>query len=116
MALERRDVARLTDMLRHARLARELMGSKTLDELKADTMAQLAVVRCIEVIGEAGNQVSEPVKAAMTTLPWHQMKAMRNRLIHDYGNTDFQVVHDVVRADLPMLIGEVEAFLVKHGC
>ena len=83
MPLEERDIARLTDMLHHARLGRDMMGSLTLDEFKAEIMVQLAVVRCIEVIGEAGHQVSPTTQALMPTVPWHQMWAMRNRLIHD---------------------------------
>jgi uncharacterized protein with HEPN domain len=78
MPLEARDITRLTDMLHHARLAREMMGSRTLDEFKVEIMFQLAVVRCIEMIGEAGHQVSPTIRALMPTVPWHQMWAMRN--------------------------------------
>jgi uncharacterized protein with HEPN domain len=114
MPLDVRDLTRLNDMLHHARLAREMLGARALDGLKADTMAQLAVVRCVEVIGEAGSKVSSAVQLAMPTIPWHRMTAMRNRLIHDYGNTDLRIVHDVVSADLPVLVAAIENYLAAQ--
>ena len=75
MPLDGRDVTRLTDMLHHARLAREILRERSLEEFKRDVVVQLAVVRCIEVIGEAGHQVSPAAQAMLPGLPWHQMWA-----------------------------------------
>jgi uncharacterized protein with HEPN domain len=114
MPLEARDVTRLTDMLHHARLGLEMMGSRSLDEFKIEIMVQLAVIRCIEVIGEAGHQVSPTAQALMPTRPWHQMWAMRNRLIHDYGHTDIVIVCRVTVDYLPVLIRQVGAVLARE--
>jgi uncharacterized protein with HEPN domain len=113
MPLEARDATRLADMMRHAKLARDILAGRTLDALRSDAVAQLAIVRCLEVIGEAGHQVSAAVQQALPTIPWHRMWAMRNRLIHDYGNTDIKIVHDVVSADLVVLIRDLEGFLAR---
>jgi len=81
MPLEDRDLARLLDMVSHAEDAITLLGDSTLDELRVDLGKRHGVVRCIEVVGEAGHLVSEDVKAALGAVPWHLMWGMRNRLI-----------------------------------
>jgi hypothetical protein len=62
MPLDERDEARLRDMLSYSQEATVILGSMTLSEMEAHTMARLAVTRRIEVIGEAGHQVSAPVR------------------------------------------------------
>jgi uncharacterized protein with HEPN domain len=80
-----------------------------------DLAIRLALVRCVEVIGEACSEVSAPVQLAMPGVPWHAMYGMCNRLIHDYGNTNYRIVFDVVSSDLPALIEQVEGFLRQVG-
>jgi len=109
MQLDDQDATRLVDMLRHARLARDMLGTRSLNDFVADVMCQLAVVRCIEIIGEAGHRVSEPLQRHMSTVPWHRMWGMRNRLIHDYGHTDLSIVYRIVQEDLAGLISAIEA-------
>lgn len=101
-------------MMQHARDAITLLGSQTQDEMIADLGVRHGVVRCVEVIGEAGHQVSDETQALLSTVPWHLMWGMRNRLIHDYGNTNFRIVFKVVREELPGLIATIEAFLAAQ--
>ena len=115
MPLEVKDRARLRDMALHARDAMTILGSRTQEEMEADLGTRHGMVRCVEVIGEAGHQVSATTQAALTTIPWHLMWGMRNRLIHDYGNTDFRIVYKVVREELPGLVTSIEAFLAQHS-
>jgi uncharacterized protein with HEPN domain len=98
-------------MLHHAALARRIVGERDQAAFEADDTIKLATVRCVEVIGEAGHKVSIRVQQALASIPWHLMWGMRNRLIHDYGNTDFGIVFKVVRDELPGLITTIEAFL-----
>ena len=111
MPLEARDRARLLDMVTHAEDAITLLADGSLDDLRNDLARRHGVVRCIEVIGEAGHQVSDEVKAEMATIPWHLMWAMRNRLIHDYGNTNYRIVYEVVCDQLPILIDAIKGYL-----
>lgn len=113
MPPEGRDVARLTDMLHYAKLAKQVLADRSLEALEADETSKLAVVRCIEVIGEAGHQVSPATQATLPTIPWHLMWGMRNRLIHDYGNTDYRIVYRVVREELPGLVAAIDTFLAR---
>lgn len=115
MPLEERDATRLRDMLLWSRKAVFILGGRSYDELMANEEKRLALVRCIEVIGEAGHEVSPAVQALMPSIPWPAMYGMRNRLIHDYGNTNYQVVYDVVKGDLPGLAAALALFLAQNG-
>ncbi len=114
MPLEGNDRARLCDMVQHAHDAITLLGHCSQEEMVADLGVRHGVVRCVEVIGEAGHQVSNGLQAALPAVPWHLMWGMRNRLIHDYGNTNFRVVFKVVREELPGLITNIEEFLASQ--
>jgi uncharacterized protein with HEPN domain len=115
MPLEERDVVRLRDMVIWSRKAIAMRGNRSYDEAMADEEKMLALVRCIEVIGEAGHDVSAETKAALSTIPWPAMYGMRNRLIHDYGNTNYRVVFDVVADNLPVLASAIARFLAEQG-
>jgi len=115
MLLEERDEARLRDMLSFSRDAIAVLGIMTQKEMEASLTVKLSLSRCIEIIGEAGHQVSAPVQASLPTVPWHRMYGMRNRLIHDYGNTSYDIVYRVVREELPGLVKSLTDFLAQHG-
>jgi uncharacterized protein with HEPN domain len=67
-------------------------------------MLVLALVKSIEIIGEAGARVSEEGRAATPDLPWPEIVAMRNRLVHAYFDVNLDIVWETVRKDLPALI------------
>jgi uncharacterized protein with HEPN domain len=115
MPLDERDETRLRDMLIFARDAVSILDDMTQQQMQADAKTRHALVRCLEVIGEAAHQVSPPVRNALPTVPWPMMWGMRNRLIHDYGNTDYGIVYRVVAQDLPGLIEDLRVFLTEHG-
>jgi len=77
----------------------------------ADARTQDAVVRNIEIIGEATRGVTEVTKLAHPEVPWREMSDMRNKVIHDYFRVDVDVVWDVVENDLPGLRSQMEALL-----
>jgi uncharacterized protein with HEPN domain len=114
MPLEGRDASRLRDMLRWSRKAISMLGTASYEDLMGNEEKRLALVRCLEVIGEAGHEVSPPIKAVLPSIPWPAMYGMRNRLIHDYGNTQYPVVFDVVRNDLPGLASTIANFLAQE--
>ena len=115
MPLDERDEMRLRDMLAFSRDAIALLGTMNCEEMEANLAVKLALTRCIEIIGEAGHQVSPVTQAVMSMIPWHMMYGMRNRLIHDYGNTDYDMVFKVVHEELPGLLANINAFLVQQG-
>jgi uncharacterized protein with HEPN domain len=66
-------------------------------------MAHDAVVRQIEIIGEAARNISDTFRNQHSKLPWGKMTGIRNKIIHEYFNINYAIVWDTVRDDLPDL-------------
>lgn len=81
--------------------------------MAAERVLALALVKCIEIIGEAASKVSSGTRLELPEIPWADIVGMRNRLIHAYYEIDFQRVYDTVTTDLPPLISALEAVLGK---
>lgn len=77
----------------------------------ADKKTQAAVVRNLEIIGEAAKRVSAELKVANPSVPWRSIGGMHDRLIHGYFGVDLAIVWEVVRSDLPKLGAEIRAML-----
>lgn len=73
------------------------------DEFYKDFLIQDAVIRNIQVIGEASKKVDILIKEAHTDIPWRQIAAMRNKVIHEYFGVDLQAVWQVIIIDLATL-------------
>ena len=71
-------------------------------------MLALALLRLIEVIGEAANTISPEFRDQHQAIEWQSIIAARNRLIHGYKDVDFDIVWNIVTKDLPPLIMELE--------
>lgn len=67
-------------------------------------MLNLACVRLLEIVGEAAARVTEPTRSTITSIPWTQIVALRNRLIHGYDFVDFDSMWKILTEDLPPLI------------
>ncbi len=104
----RQDRIRLTHMLEAAKRVERYCAGLTRESLEADEMRLLAVVKSIEVIGEASTKVSATMCAAVSGIDWQGVRRMRNRLIHGYDTIDVARVWDAVEIDLPPLIRAIE--------
>lgn len=78
---------------------------------EADTMLQDAVIRQIQVIGEAAKRVQVETRDAHPGIPWRDIAGMRDKLVHDYLGVDLGMVWTTAREDLPSLLGELEGIL-----
>ena len=81
------------------------------EDIFADSRTQDAVLRNIEVIGEAVRGITDDTRTAHPEIPWREMAGMRDRIIHDYFRVDVDVVWDVVSQDLPPLREKIAALL-----
>lgn len=104
----RDDTLRLQDMLVAARDARAFTAGKAESDLKRDKQLTLALLKCVEIIGEAAARVGEDTRAKFPNLPWADMIGMRNRLIHAYFDIDLSLLWATVTSDVPLLIRELE--------
>ena len=73
------------------------------DVFFADPKTQDAVIRNIEVIGQAVKGISEQTRSLEPAVPWRQIAGMRDKLIHEYFGVDLALVWDVVEHELPVL-------------
>jgi len=80
-----------------------------LDLFLESHMVQDAIVRQLEVIGEATKRISQDFRDQHQDIPWKDMAAMRDKLIHDYIEVDFKMVWNTARIDIPELERLLEA-------
>lgn len=86
--------------------------------LAGNEMVQDAIVRNLEIIGEAASRIVNDDPAfivAHPDLPWAAMRGMRNKMIHEYFNVDWEIVWRTIRLDLPVLTDRVTALLADPG-
>lgn len=81
--------------------------------LEEDSTEAAAVVRELEIIGEAASHIPDEFRNTYSQIPWQKMKDMRNELIHGYLTVDFEEVWNVVEKDIPKLEDEIAVILRK---
>jgi uncharacterized protein with HEPN domain len=69
-----------------------------------DDKTVYAVIRAVEIIGEAATNIPEEVRAKYPNVPWREVKGMRNKLVHQYFGINMEVVWQTLQEDLPILI------------
>ena len=105
----------LLDILLAARRVSEYVSNVSAEEFRQNPMLQDAVVKRLEIIGEAANRLSEEYKAAHPEIPWTLMIGMRHRLVHAYFNIDLPRVWHVAVKDIPDLVCRIELIVPPPG-
>lgn len=80
----------------------------------ANRMMQDAVIRQVEIIGEATKGLSNELREKHSKVPWKQMAGMRDKLIHDYLGVDIDSVWDTIINDIPLLKKKIETIIEIH--
>jgi len=89
----------------------EAQAARGRDAFSGDEVAQTAVIRWVEIVGEAARGLTEELRQAHPEVPWRQMVAMRNVLIHGYFDIDEELVWSVAENDLPKLGAQIRAIV-----
>jgi uncharacterized protein with HEPN domain len=105
------DAGLLWDMIDAARAVERFVVSLGRDEYLRDEMAQAAVERKIEIIGEAARKVSGPFQQAHPEIPWAKIAAQRHVLAHDYGRIEHDRIWEVATVHLPALLAQLQQLL-----
>lgn len=101
----------LRHMLDAAREAVSFAANNTRDSLNTHRKLELALIKCIEIVGEAASKVSIDYRENTSQVPWTNIISMRNRLIHGYFDIDLDILWQTVVEDLPPLIAELEKII-----
>jgi uncharacterized protein with HEPN domain len=109
MQPEKKDMARLWDILDAARAVLQFIRGKTFADLLQERMFRNAVERNLEIIGEAARCVSQDGREAFPDIPWRSMIALRNVLAHEYGDIRYERLWVVCTEQLPVLIRQLES-------
>ncbi|MCJ7577432.1 MAG: DUF86 domain-containing protein [candidate division Zixibacteria bacterium] len=109
--MQKDDLIRLRHMLDAANEAESFVQNKTRSSLDSDRKLVLALVKSIEIFGEAAAKVTNKCREDLPQIPWSNIIGMRNRLIHVYFDIDLDVLWKTVIEDLPPLIADLQKIM-----
>lgn len=98
------DQVRLRHIVDAANDALTFSSGRGRADLDVDRLLMHALVRCVEIIGEAANQLSTETRERYPRLPWRDIVGTRNRLVHAYYDINLDVLWTTVMEDLPVVI------------
>ena len=91
----------LQDMLENAQRAIQFTMGMDYESFTKDDKTVYAVIRAVEIIGEAAVNIPEETRAKYPNVPWREVKRMRNKLVHHYFGINMEVVWQTIQEDLP---------------
>ena len=100
-------------MLDAAQEAISFLGNLDAEEIAGNRLVSQAIVRSIEIVGEAASHVSDEFKVLHREVPWQQIIGMRNRIIHAYFDIDYELIVSTVKLDLPVLIEQLQKLMAE---
>jgi uncharacterized protein with HEPN domain len=109
--MDKNDETRLRHILDAVREAVGFSEGRLRSDLDKNRMMSLALVRLLEIIGEASRGISEEFRLGHPEIAWKRMAGMRDRLIHGYFDVNLDVVWKTVTQDLPPLVAQLEKLL-----
>jgi len=112
--MEADQLGRRRDILQAARLIGTYVKGVTETEFRQDTEKQDAVIRRIEIIGEATAHLNEKTRQTVPELPFRKMRGMRNIVAHDYAGVDVSIVWEVATIYVPEVQIMLEKFFGEH--
>jgi len=108
---ERLAVSFLEDILEACRRIAHYIAGLTYDDFLGDEKTQDAVVRNLEIIGEATKSLPTELRKSHPSVPWREMARMRDRLIHHYFGVNVDIVWEIASNDLPGVVPQIEAII-----
>ena len=105
----------LIDAFEASRKAIDFCGGMSFEEFAQDDRTSFAVIRALEIFGEATKKVPSDFKDAHPDLPWREMAGMRDKLIHQYFGVDLEIVWATVRERLPEVVDRLREILPEES-
>jgi uncharacterized protein with HEPN domain len=104
----------LEDILDAIKKAASFVGGMSFKEFSEDDKTAFAVIRALEIIGEATKNIPESFRNIHPEIPWRSMAGIRDKLIHDYIGINLKVVWKTATEDLPLLMFKFPKFLINN--
>ncbi len=108
------DVIRIQHMLAAVNDALQFSKGRSRKDLENDRIFALAIIKCIEIIGEAASKVSNESRDKYPDIPWLDIINMRNRMIHAYHDVNLDIVWATIIKDLPPLSKDLQNILTSE--
>lgn len=109
------DRVRIGHMIEAAREIERFIAGRQPSDMDSDRMLLFAVVRALEIIGEAASQLSETTRAKASKVPWRAIVGMRNRIVHAYWDIDTGIVWKAAAEEVPALLPALRALVDDSG-
>ena len=106
--MEKDDLVYIEHILGCIRKIKEFTNGLSLKDFSVNELVQDAVIRNIEIIGEASKKISSDTKQIFYEIPWREIAGMRDKLIHDYLGVDVEVVWRTITEDIPTLEKQIK--------
>ena len=114
--MTRRDpIVCIRHMLDHASEAVQMISERSRADLDTDRQLNLALVRLMEVVGEAATRVQDDFRQRHPQVPWQDVADLRNRLIHGYDTVNFDTLWTIISKDLPPLIEQLRSIVRQEA-
>ena len=105
------DQTRIRHMIEAAETACQFVSDRARHDLDNDQMLVFAVVRAIEIVGEAASKVSAATRQSSTDVPWSLIISMRNRVVHAYFDIDHEIVWKTATEELPEVLPKLRSLI-----
>lgn len=102
--MRREDVIRVRHMIEAGESAMRFIAGRTRSDIDIDEQLRFALIRAVEIIGEAASKIPSETRSANPSVPWADIIYMRNRLVHAYFDIDHDIVWETVTKDIPDLL------------
>ncbi len=105
------DTLSLLQMRDHIEESMALAQGRARTDLDADRMFSLALLKLVEIVGEAASRISETTQLAHPEIPWREITGTRHHLVHGYDAVDYDILWNIVTLDFPPLACQIKALL-----
>lgn len=105
----------LNDIMEMIADIRDFTKGMSYEDLDDDRKTLFAVIRCLEVLGEAVKKIPENIKNEYPEIPWQEIAGMRDKLIHEYFGVDIETIWDTIQEDLSPLQEAIEKIIKKEA-